>query len=30
MITIESSMHVPRMRARSVIDFMLTATDESR
>ncbi|HMX17420.1 MAG TPA: SRPBCC family protein [Rhodocyclaceae bacterium] len=28
MITIESSMHVPRMRARSVIDFMLTATDE--
>lgn len=28
MVTIESSMYVPRMRSRSVIEFMLNATDE--
>ena len=28
MITIESSMHVPRMRSSAVIHFMLTVTDE--
>ena len=28
MITMESSMHVPRMRSSAVIHFMLTVTDE--
>jgi len=28
MITIESSMHVPRMRSSAVVHFMLTVTDE--